>query len=211
MWAITDSTAVQSIITSPINVVGNSGATYQDIRLTNRDTRVDDGIYDYTDGTACPKFSYLTNEEFSIDNDNGVVTKNNTYSYKPKAEIFAERKIELKALRNEKLYAGISWNTNEVQTDEISLSRITGLATKALIGNYPGGGIGWRMRDNSTIVLSETDAKNMADVVSDHTKSCYANQKTHEDAKNTLVTSGTQQELAYYDITTGWPTVLAPE
>lgn len=212
-WALVESSTFQHKITNPINAKGLT-KTFTDL---NREPEVNleaDGIYTFISGAQPNTYEEISDTSYIVDDVAGTVTEVNTIVYQDVAMVRSTRRQEIKTLRDQKLHAGISITLSgspsvfPFQTDETSISRAHNLRLMILSSNFPGGGVDWRLQDNSYVHLNETDAIIVADAIINHVDACYAQQKVHDDAILDEETYPTAANVVAYDITSGWPTTL---
>lgn len=212
-WALVDGGVFQHKITNPINARGLT-KTFTDLEAETPTRLKVDGIYVFQAGAQPNSLQEITDTSYDVDSGIGIVTENNTISYKDVGTVRSLRRQEIKDLRDTKLYAGIAVTLSgspsdyPFQTDETSISSAHNLRLMILSGNFPGGGVDWRLQDNSYVHLDQTDATTVADAIIAHVDACYAQQKVHDDAIFDEETYPTVADVTTYDITTGWPTTL---
>ena len=106
---------------------------------------------------------------------------------------------ELSALRYQHETAGITLNGMTIETDRQSQSLITGAwsisqINPAILIDWKGAN-GWVQIDAATITA-------IAGAVAAHVQACFSAERIHAEAILALETS---EEVAAYDLTTGWP------
>lgn len=78
---------------------------------------------------------------------------------------------ELKHIRDDKIYGGITVNSLALQTDETTQSRITGMVVKAeRDSNF---GVNWSIGGGQSVTLNAAEIIAIGDAVVDHIQKCF--------------------------------------
>lgn len=114
-------------------------------------------------------------------------------------EVKSRKISELASYRYQKETSGITVNGAMIRTDEYSQGKINGAWSTAQINpavliDFKGAN-GW-------VKISAAEITAIAGAVSAHVQACFSTERVHADAIAALETS---EEVAAYDLTTGWP------
>ncbi|MHB1231595.1 MAG: hypothetical protein ACYCZQ_03290 [Burkholderiales bacterium] len=126
MWAIVEQDEVKRVVSNPENLQG-SNYTHSDIRLVDRQTRLEDGVYDFVEGTFDSALNNQTGEHFVIDYAAGTVTRVYEYVAKPSTQLASE--ASAKALADAR--QGLS--NSDTQMGRVVEDLIATLITKGII------------------------------------------------------------------------------
>jgi len=111
----------------------------------------------------------------------------------------AYRLSELAAYRFQKETAGIVINGMTIKTDVDSQAKLTGAWSFSQLN--PAVLIDWKA-ESGWIQIDAVTITAIANAVATHVQSCFSTERIHAEAIAALATS---EEVAAYDLTTGWP------
>ena len=114
-------------------------------------------------------------------------------------ELKSQRLSELAALRYEKETAGITLSGMAIETNRESQALITGAWSFSQLN--PAVLIDWK-GTNGWVQIDAATISAIAGAVAAHVQSCFSTERVHAEAISALETS---EEVAAYDLTTGWP------
>lgn len=113
--------------------------------------------------------------------------------------------LKVKRLRDELIASGLEVEgLGRFDTDEVSRGNITSAVTAALMSLMVGGTFSetWKLADNSTVELSANQMVVVGQAVTGMVSACHARSQSLGVA---LQAAATCDEVAYIDITQGWP------
>lgn len=170
---------------------------------SNADVNID--LYKYEEQGPRPnKYEVAGAISYSLVGDTVVATRSVADVNLDRAK--HQRKQEVKNKRDNVQISGIEWSpdggntTYIVQTDKESQAKLAGAVVRGDKEGYAQQG--WRMQDNSFVILDKAKFDDLAVAVGDHVDACYVRQAELDalvDAATTVA------EVLAVDIETDWP------
>lgn len=181
------------------------GVTIPHVHLLTPEERRVAGIYEFVHAGSVPEYHRAGATTYVVDDVAGTVTEVVEAVPFTKAEVAEARVAALAAYRYERETSGIVVNGAEIRTDRESQGQL-GTAyislKNGLIADTP-----WKAAGGVWVPVTLTELEPIAQLVAQHVRACFANEKAHADAMDAIVAdpAGTVEDLIAYDYTTGWP------
>lgn len=112
-----------------------------------------------------------------------------------------ELKARVTAKREQVETGGTTVAGMQVKTDAGSQAKLTGALN--FVGRNPNRTIKWKKADSTFAAINKATIETLSDAVGEFVTKCFDAEAAHYAAIDALTTP---EQLAAYDITTGWPT-----
>lgn len=210
MWAEVKNELVVRIFTRPEQIVDASGIVYSssvfmkwsDIELQNIN------IHQVIRDTNVNKKYYNVSPTYVYNSGTNLVTESLNSTPKPINELKDIKKLDVDAKKTNTEISGFNHTISTVvypfDSDMLSIQKIIGMVAAIGAGISIPAGFTWTTMDNQEVSLDAIEMVNLGSVALTHVNDSHANSRTHKTAIDAF-TSGQEQSLIDYDISTGWP------